>query len=620
MKEIELLAPAKNLECGIAAIDNGADAVYIGAQHFGARASAVNSCEEIKQLCDYAHVFGAKIYVTLNTIVYEQELDEARQQIRELRNTGVDAFIVQDMAMAEMIKQECPEIEIHASTQMDNRNPSKAAWLYDNGFSRVVLARELTCNEIRQIHEDVPEVELEVFVHGALCVSYSGACYASQHCFGRSANRGECAQFCRLAFNLSDSEGKTIKRDSHLLSLKDMCQIGSLDKIIEAGATSLKIEGRLKDVHYVENVTAAYSKKLNEIISRNPQKYKRASYGSVKYLFTPDLNKTFNRGYTDYFLNGRHSGIVSFETPKALGENVGHVKEIRPGFFTVAGIASFANGDGLCFINEDNKLEGFRVNKVAGNKIFPLRMPSNLKQGMCLYRNNDHEFEKILSQKTAERKISVSMSIGYSNNEITLKATDECRRSATSTAQIALDKANKPQEENIVKQLGKLGNTPFAAGNIVIEKSITDLFVPSSILAGLRRTLANKLLQAKTNKERNIAQKHTKNINAPLLPTNINAENLNIANVSNHIAKEIYERCGVNNAKEAYELAGTGARQTPIMTCKYCIRHALGHCMKKENNNGDSWKSPLYLSLPNGKRFRLDFDCKKCQMKIYADN
>ena len=400
MRTLELLAPAKNLECGIAAIDHGADAVYIGASRFGARAAAGNSIEDIASLCLHAHKYGAKVYVTVNTIIYEHELNDTMALVRQLAAIGVDALLVQDMGLAKLCRGIIP---LHASTQCDTRTKEKALWLRDHGMERVVLARELSTQEIRTIHDADPELQLEVFVHGALCVSYSGLCYASQYCFDRSANRGECAQFCRMKFNLIDADGKEIEHQRHLLSLKDLCQIDHLEELADAGACSFKIEGRLKDVAYVKNVVSAYSQQLNKLISRRPQEYCRASKGEVEYSFTPELKKTFNRGFTTYFLKGRQRDIVSFDTPKALGEYVGKVKEIRGNSFNVAGLAAFANGDGLCFINAQRELEGFRVNRAEGGRLFPLRMPAGLKPGMALYRNNDVAFERILAGTTAQR-------------------------------------------------------------------------------------------------------------------------------------------------------------------------------------------------------------------------
>ena len=379
---IELLAPAKNLACGIAAIDHGADAVYIGAQRFGARVAAGNPVEDIAELCHYAHQYGAKVYVTVNTIIYDNELEDIQKLLKKIEKAGADAILVQDSSLFTLHSS----LPLHASTQTDNRTPEKVRWLRSMGFKRVVLARELSVEEIRKIHQEVPDVELEVFVHGALCVSYSGQCYASQYCFGRSANRGACAQFCRLPFDLVDSEGRMIERGRHLLSLKDLCQIDHLEELMEAGAVSFKIEGRLKDVDYVKNVTAAYSQRLNQIISRHPERYQRASKGRITYTFEPNLKKTFNRGFTTYFLHGRQPNIFSPDTPKALGEYVGKVKEIRRDSFNVAGTASFANGDGLCFFNA-KELVGFRVNRAEGNRLYPFKMPVGLKPGIVLYRN-----------------------------------------------------------------------------------------------------------------------------------------------------------------------------------------------------------------------------------------
>src|SRR5574344_2416376 len=386
---IELLAPAKNLECGIEAVNHGADAVYIGAEKFGARAEACNSVEDIHTLVTYAHQFGCRVYVTVNTIIYDDEIAATEKLIRQLYDAGVDALIVQDLSI---LKMDIPPIALHASTQMDNRTVEKVKWLEKQGFQQVVLARELTVDEISDIHEHVPDVSLEAFVHGALCVSFSGQCYASQYCFGRSANRGECAQFCRLSFDMVDSEGKIMEKSRHLLSLKDMKQIDNIEALAEAGATSFKIEGRLKDMVYVKNVTAAYSQRLDALVERFPDRYRRASLGRSRHLFTPNLSKTFNRGFTTYFASGRRPDISSPDTPKALGEYVGKVKEIRGPWFTVAGLSTFANGDGLCFINDERQLEGFRVNKVENNRLFPLNIPKGMRKGTSLYRNNDQEF------------------------------------------------------------------------------------------------------------------------------------------------------------------------------------------------------------------------------------
>ena len=371
-RKIELLAPAKNLECGIEAVNHGADAVYIGAPKFGARAAAVNSLEDIAALVEHAHLYNARIYVTVNTILKEEELAETEKMIWELYRIGVDALIVQDMGITRL---NLPPIPLHGSTQMDNRTPEKVRFLADAGFRQVVLARELSLQEIRRIHETCPETPLEVFVHGALCVSYSGQCYVSQACFGRSANRGECAQFCRLPFSLVDADGKTIVRDKHLLSLKDLNQSEVLEDLLDAGASSLKIEGRLKDVSYVKNVTAAYRSKLDAIFARRKE-YVRASSGTCRFDFTPQLDKSFSRGFTHYFLQGRDREISSFDTPKSLGEEMGTMKEQRGNYLTVAGVKPFHNGDGVCFLDEQGRLQGFRINRVDGNKLYPVTKTS----------------------------------------------------------------------------------------------------------------------------------------------------------------------------------------------------------------------------------------------------
>lgn len=365
-RKIELLAPAKNLECGIAAVDHGADAIYIGAPRFGARAAAGNSLEDIAELVRYAHVYNVRIYVTVNTILKDEELKDTEKMIWDLYRAGVDALIVQDMGLLEL---NLPPIPLHASTQMDNRTSQKVRFLAEAGFRQVVLARELSLVEIENIHHACPDVPLEVFVHGALCVSYSGQCYVSQACFGRSANRGECAQFCRLAFDMIDADGKSIVRNKHLLSLKDLNQSEELEQLLDAGASSLKIEGRLKDVSYVKNVTAYYRQKLDTIFKRRKE-YIRASSGEVKLEFKPQLDKSFSRGFTNYFLFDRNKDIFSFDTPKSLGEEMGTVKEIRGNYLTVAGIKSFNNGDGVCFLDETGKLQGFRINRVENNKYF----------------------------------------------------------------------------------------------------------------------------------------------------------------------------------------------------------------------------------------------------------
>ena len=599
MTSLELLAPAKNLACGIAAIDHGADAVYIGAPRFGARAAAGNSIEDISQLCRYAHLFGAKVYVTLNTIIYDDELASVSEVISQLEQAGVDAVLVQDMAVRSMLKRQ-HSMALHASTQTDNRSAEKVRWLRDVGFSRAVLARELSAQEIATIHREVPDIELEVFVHGALCVSYSGLCYASEYCFRRSANRGECAQFCRMRFSLVDADGKEIEHERYLLSLKDMNQSDNLQKLVEAGATSFKIEGRLKDVAYVKNVTAAYSERLNEIIRQHPDQYCRASQGYCEYTFKPDLNRTFNRGYTTYFLNGRQPDIASFDTPKAVGEFVGTVKEIRGNSFNVAGVTSFANGDGLCFLNADRKFEGLRANRVEGNRIYPFKMPSNLRPGMALYRNNDQEFERVLSKPSATRKIPVTIALRAVSDGFELSANG-------TTVQVAAEHqlAQKSPRENIIRQLSKLGDTIFECAGVDVPEDF-NFFIPNSQLSEMRRQLVEVLLKEKPAPEvpdhqegdaRGVGQKYA----YPYL-----------YNISNQKARDFYGA----KALTAFELKGGDG---PIMQCRHCIRYSLGYCVK-HGGQRPTWREPLSLVLGDGRRFRLEFDCQHCQMNVYAED
>lgn len=605
-RPIELLAPAKNLECGIEAINHGADAVYIGAPRFGARAAAGNSIEDIKALVEHAHLYNARIYVTVNTILHDEELPETEKMIWELYRAGVDALIIQDMGITRL---NLPPIALHASTQMDNRTPEKVKFLSDIGFRQVVLARELSLDEIRKIHDTCPETLLEVFIHGALCVSYSGQCYVSQACYGRSANRGECAQFCRLAFDLVDSNGKTIEQNKHLLSLKDMNQSDNLEALLDAGATSLKIEGRLKDVSYVKNVTAYYRQKLDAIFKYRKE-YVRASSGTVKTTFTPQLDKSFSRGFTDYFLRGRNPGIFSFSTPKSLGEEVGTVKEIRGNYFTVAGVKSFSNGDGLCYIDDNGRLQGFRVNRVENNKLFPQDMP-RLKPKTRLYRNFDQEFEKLMQKKSAERKMAVDICLTENNFGFTLSLTDEDDNSVSLTLQRAKEPARTPQTDNLKNQLGKLGNTPFEANDIKIDLS-DNWFIPSSELSELRRNAVEKLLEVRRiNYHREVFRMKETKSKFPVSTLTY------LGNVMNSYAAEFYKNHGVLKVMPAFEKEQP--KDAVLMFCKHCIRYSMGWC-PVHHKVRSPFREPYYLVSSDGRRFRLEFDCKQCQMKVLADN
>ncbi len=604
-RKIELLAPAKNLECGIAAIDHGADAVYIGAPRFGARAAAGNSLEDIAELVKYAHLYNVRIYVTLNTILKDEELPETEKLIWELYRIGVDALIVQDMGVLGL---NLPPIPLHASTQMDNRHVEKVKFLAEAGFRQVVLARELSLEQIRKIHEAVPETPLEVFVHGALCVSYSGQCYVSQHCFGRSANRGECAQFCRLAFDMVDADGKIIAKDKHLLSLKDLNQSEELEKLLDAGASSFKIEGRLKDVTYVKNVTAYYRQRLDAIFKRRKE-YIRASSGNVKLSFKPQLDKSFTRGFTNYFLFERNKDIFSFDTPKSLGEEMGYVKDIRGNYIVVAGVKPFSNGDGICYLDERGKLKGLRINRVENNKLFPAGEMPRIKQRTVLYRNFDLEFEKLMQRKSAERKIGVEIILIENNFGFTLMLTDEDDVQVSVTLAKEKELARTPQTENIKSQLMKLGNTPFEALRVDIDLS-DNWFIPSSQLAELRREAIEKLLSAR---RMNYRQENT------VLPKTNHRFPLNeltyLGNIMNEKAARFYRHHGVVKLAPAFEKCSPNS--AVLMFCKHCLRYSMGWCPVHQRTKSP-FREPYYLVSSDGKRFRLEFDCKQCQMKVMS--
>lgn len=605
-RPIELLAPAKNLECGIEAINHGADAVYIGAPRFGARAAAGNSLADIEALVQYAHLYNVRIYVTVNTILRDDELKETEALIWDLYRVGVDALIVQDMGLTQL---NLPPIPLHASTQMDNRTVEKVCFLADAGFRQVVLARELSVNEISRIHAACPDTLLEVFIHGALCVSYSGQCYVSEACFGRSANRGECAQFCRLQFDMTDADGKVIEKGKHLLSLKDMNQSENLEELLDAGASSLKIEGRLKDVSYVKNVTAYYRQKLDALFKRRKE-YVRASSGSVKLAFRPQLDKSFSRGFTDYFAHGRNPGIFSFNTPKSLGEEVGTVKEIRGNYLTVAGVKAFSNGDGLCYLDAQGRLQGFRVNRVENNKLFPQEMP-RIKPKTVLYRNFDQEFDRIMQKKSAERKLTVDVSLAENNFGFTLTMCDEDGNSVSMALSKDKELARTPQHDNLINQLGKLGNTPFVPRNIEVDLS-ENWFIPSSELAELRRATVEKLLALRRiNYHRELWRMPETEHPYP------QKELTYLGNVMNKEAAVFYQKHGVEKIAPAFEVEHPEG--AALMFCKHCLRYSMGWC-PVHHKVKSPYREPYYLVSGDGKKFRLQFDCKNCQMKVYSES
>lgn len=602
-RPVELLSPAKNCEIGIEAIRHGADAVYIGPPRFGARVAAGNKIEEIERLVKYAHLFGARVYVTLNTILRDDELEEVRRMVYELYRIGVDALIVQDMALLQM---DLPPIALHASTQTDNRTLEKVRFLERVGFSQVVLARELSLDQIRLIRQHT-DVALEAFVHGALCVSYSGQCYISCSQTGRSANRGECAQYCRLPYTLKDGQGNTVVTGRHLLSLKDLNRSDRLEELLDAGISSFKIEGRLKDMSYVKNCTAYYRQRLDELFVRRPE-YCRSSFGAIRLNFVPVLEKSFNRGFTHYFLDGKPDrSQISPDTPKSIGEFVGTVKEVFGQSFTVTGVVPLHNGDGLCFLDRQGRFDGVRVNRAEGNRIFPATCPALLPQ-MKLYRNYDHEFEKKLANVSAERKLSVRLQLSETAEGYCLRISDETGAVAVADIAAVKESAKTEQQENIIRQLSKLGDTPFRSESVRVDLA-ENRFIPSSFLATLRRQAVTALLKEKTSRYRREYRKRVESI-----PNWPDAQMTYLGNVSNRLARQFYRDHGVQQIDPAYELSERS--DVPLMFTRYCIRRELGCCLR--DPKGKKLAEPLTLQYRN-QVFRLSFDCRICEMRIYRD-
>jgi putative protease len=604
VRPIELLAPARNPETGIEAINHGADAVYIGASRFSARAAAGNSVEDIGKLIAYAHLFHAKVYVALNTLLKDSELPEAARLIEELYSAGADAIIVQDMGLLNL---NLPPVALHASTQTDNRSIEKIKFLEAAGFSQVVLARELSLSEIQTIASQT-QVALEVFVHGALCASFSGQCYISRAITGRSANRGECAQCCRLPYTLQDAGGRIWASGKHLLSLKDLNLSEHLEALLDAGVSSFKIEGRLKDMAYVKNVTAYYRKKLDAILARRPE-FKASSSGETIPYFIPDLQKSFNRGFTTYFLLGRNKSIASPETPKSIGEIVGTVKDIDARFFTFNESKKIHNGDGLCFFNEKKELQGFRVNRVEANRIFPAEMP-RLNVGLTLYRNQDYVFEKILSKKSAERKIGITFILEETPDGFSLTVLDEDDCLASITRKGIKELSKKDQKANQEQQLSKLGNTPFKLKHF--DNRLHDhWFIPSSVLCGLRQQAIEALLSVRAEAFRQ--RQPAKRIAAGRYPYPETSLAYS-GNVYNEKAKEFYYQHGVKTIAPAFEAESPPLTGVPLMTMKHCLRYQWGYCPKAKEKP-QTWKEPLRL-ISGKNRLALKFDCVNCEMQI----
>ncbi|WP_428230041.1 peptidase U32 family protein [Flavobacterium sp.] len=608
-KKIEILAPARDLIGGMAAINSGADAVYIGAPQFGARSNANNSIEDVAALVQYAHLFNAQVFVVMNTILYDNELETCRKMIYELYDIGVDALIIQDMAIMEM---ELPPIVLHASTQANNRDADKIKFLKDAGIKRVVLARELNLHQIKTIYDEA-DVELEFFVTGALCVSFSGNCYMSVANGERSANRGSCAQNCRLPYNLIDGNGETLIKNSHLLSIKDLDISDQIPNLIEAGIVSFKIEGRLKDVVYVKNNVSFLRQKLDSYLEgAGSDKYMKASSGKCTYTFDSSLSRTFNRGYTDYFVNDRNHSIGSWESPKSKGQYIGKLIRTVGNAYEIENGELLNNGDGLCFINENNEADGIYVNKAENGKIYP-NVLKEVKDGTFIYRNNDAAFIKIVEREdSAVRKLSTTLLLTENETGFELIATDEDGNVSTVTLEHSKEqtKTGESIEENIKTQLAKTGFTPYTADEITIMFS-QNWFLPISKINEMRRTVYDQLTEIRLANY--VREEHQLvKTSHPYPETKLDF----MYNVSNKTARKFYERHGVTEIEKAFELQWDPGKSR-VMTTKYCIKYELKKCpIHQKDIMGVKVKEPLVLKQGE-LEYKLKFNCKPCEMEIW---
>lgn len=606
---LELLAPAKNCQQGIEAVNHGADAVYIGAPAFGARAAAVNTLADIEQLTRYAHIYHARVFATVNTLLFDNEVDDAVRMLHQLYDAGVDAAIIQDLGLLEC---DLPPIELHASTQTHNADLPRIQFLQSVGFSRVILARETSLQQMQHIRSNT-SVELEAFVQGALCVCYSGQCYLSQYLTGRSGNRGCCSQPCRSAYDLYDAQGRLLQKDKHLLSLKDFSAAQQLQAMVDAGITSFKIEGRLKDMDYVKNTTAYYRQLLDNIMEGNPA-CRPASSGSCRFFFAPDLEKTFNRGFTDYFLRQRQP-MANFATQKSLGKRIGKVASLGRDTITLATSETFTPGDGLCFFNAQGQLEGFLVNHVQGSAIRPNRMPDSLAVGTPLWRNNDQAFTKQLQGRTAERSIPINLTLTDTPDglRLTLVDCDGCQASSTVVCSKETPRDPLRAADQLQRQLTKLGDTPFRVAAFT-NSCAQPWFVQASVLNQLRRQAVEQLVETRIEThlhERGhcptLAQRQADT--TPYFETALDYR----ANVINRLSEQFYRRHGVQQIERGLEQTGDYDGKA-LMTTKYCLRYELGQCLRR---NPDAEAGPLYLQN-NGRWFRLEFDCSNCRMLLFA--
>jgi 23S rRNA 5-hydroxycytidine C2501 synthase len=614
-KHLELLAPAKNADFGIEAINHGADAVYIGGPAFGARAKAPNTVADIARLVQHAHKFHAEVFVALNTIFHDNELDGVRQLVHQLYDSGVDALIVQDMGLLEL---DLPPIQLHASTQTDIRTVQKAQFLDQVGFSQIVLARELDIATVKKI-ADATTANLEYFIHGALCVAFSGQCFISHAHTGRSANRGECSQECRLPYTLEDQKGRILGKDKHYLSMKDNDQSANLRALIAAGVSSFKIEGRYKDLPYVKNATAHYRLLLDEILQEMPD-YAKSSAGQASYTFTPQPEKTFNRSATDYFANGRQADIGAFDTPKFSGEELGKVRKVGKDFIDVATDTPLHNGDGVCFFDVHKELVGLRVNTVQAldtytQRLFPNEMPADIRNNTQLYRNRDHAFMRLLEKDSAARKIALDVVLYETGDGFALTLTDEQGFSATTQCIADKQPANDAEKAGVSlrENLAKLGNTDFLARDISLE--LTQLwFLPASVVNQLRRDAVQELIAIRT-----LGYDRPPLRAAVEPPATYPQDSLSyLANVYNQKARAFYHKHGVKLIASAYE-ANETLEEVPVMITKHCLRFSHGLCPKEAKGvigvQGTVTAEPMTLISGND-RYTLKFDCKPCEMHV----
>ena len=603
IRYLELLSPAKSYEQGAAAIDHGADAVYVGAPSFGARAAAGNSIEDIELLVGHAHRFHAKVFVTVNTLLFDDEVEAAVRMIWRLYEIGVDAVIIQDMGLLEC---NLPPIALHASTQTHNIDVERVKFLEQVGFKRVILAREASLERMRAIRE-ATNVELEAFVQGALCVCYSGQCYLSQFLNERSGNRGQCGQPCRSAYDLYSGSGKLLRKDEHLLSLKDFSASRHIEQMVEAGITSFKIEGRLKDLSYVKNVTAYYRRLLDGLMEGRKD-WRSASIGKTEFFFVPDLERTFNRGFTDYFLERRQK-MASLSTQKSIGKQVGRVEKCDGNTIIVVSAELFVPGDGLCYFNGKGELEGFLVNRAEGNRLWPNHALRQIALGTALWRNNDSAFEKKLQGKSAERKIPVDIILAETSEGLALvmKGPLGAEGKAETICEKTLARDIKRAEEQTVRQISKLGDTIFAAQSVTIETKEV-YFVPMSVLNELRRMAANRLEERLVEMARPDDVPLERN-EAPYYEQELSYR----ANVVNSRSAAFYQRHGVTSIEEGLEKTKDYAGKA-LMTTKYCLRYELGQCTK--NCNQKDWKGNLFLKN-NNNWFLVQCNCKECEMQLF---